>query len=142
MQAVALYAFCLLNSAYTCRVALFPAILTLGNIQVHICISNCSDKSSNIKSFVNEGFSFGTTLSIPNINPNYYYVWLGRHLDDPGFWGQNNIIENIIVLKNLFNIIWYDTYISGFRQIRNTDNFQIWFRLRQFWKLNLVSFNT
>ena len=85
MWAIALYAFCPLNSAYACRVALLPAILALGNAQVHICVLNCSNKSSNVKSSVNEGFGLGTALSIPNINPDYYYVQLQRHLDDPGF---------------------------------------------------------
>ena len=85
MWAIALYALCPLNSAYVCRVALLPAILALGNAQVHICALNCSNKSSDVKSSVNEGFGLETALSIPNINLDYYYVQLWRHLDDPGF---------------------------------------------------------
>ena len=93
MWAIALYAFCPLNSVYAYRVALLLAILALGNTWVHICISNCSNKSSNVKSSVNKGFGLGTTLSIPNINPDYYHIWLWRHLNDSGFQYQNNIVK-------------------------------------------------
>jgi len=55
-------------------VILFPAILALGNAQIHIYTLNCSDKSSDVKSSVNEGFSFGTALSVPNIDPDYCHV--------------------------------------------------------------------
>ena len=58
-----------------------------------------------------------------------------------GFNIRTTSLKNVVVLENSFNIVWYNMCVSGFRQIRNANNLQIWFRLRQFWGLNLISFN-
>ena len=47
----------------------------------------------------------------------------------------------MIVFKNFFDVIRCDTYVRGFGKVRNTDNFQIRFGLRQSWRLNLIGFD-
>jgi len=76
MWAITFDTFCSLNSAYTCRVILFPAIFALGNTWIHVCILNGGNESFYVEPSFNKGFSFGAALSILNVNPYYSYVRL------------------------------------------------------------------
>ena len=53
---------------------LFPTILTLWNTQVHVSITNCGDKASNVESPVDKALCFYTVLSIPNVNRDNGHV--------------------------------------------------------------------
>jgi len=72
--AITFYTFCSLNSVYACRVAPFPAIFALEDASIHISALNGGDESSYVKSLVNKRFSFGTALSISNIDSYYCHV--------------------------------------------------------------------
>jgi len=76
MQAITFYTFCPLNSAYACRVALFPAVFALRNAWIHVCILNGGNVSSYIESLVDKRFGFGVVLSIPNVGPYKCHVGL------------------------------------------------------------------
>jgi len=66
-------------------------------------------------------------LSIPNIDPNYSHIQLGRDLDDsrPGY--KDNIIENVVRLEDLLNILRQDVCAGLFVQVRDSYNFEIEF---------------
>jgi len=85
IQAVIFDVLCLLDFANTCSVALFPAIFALGDAWVHISTMNSCDESSYVELLVNEGFSFGATLSILDVDPYDGYVGFWRDLDYSGF---------------------------------------------------------
>jgi len=52
-------------------------ILALWHSRIHVCSLNCSDETSNIKSFVDETFGLKAALRVPYIDPNDGYVRLG-----------------------------------------------------------------
>jgi len=54
--------------------ALFLAIFALENTWGQVCFSNHSDRVADIKAPLNQIFSFNSTLHIPNINPDNYYI--------------------------------------------------------------------
>ena len=85
MWAVTFDIFCPLDSTYACRMIPFPTIFTLGNTWIHVCALNGSDEFSYVKPLINKGFSFGATLSIPNVNLYYSHVGFWRNLDYSGF---------------------------------------------------------
>jgi len=49
------------HAASKCCMIPLPTILALGYTWVHICISDCYDVASYIKTPIDEAFSFGTT---------------------------------------------------------------------------------
>ena len=85
MQAVTFDTLCLLDSANACSMASFPAIFVLGDTWVHVSTTNSYNESSYIELSVNEEFSFGATLSIPNVNSYDGYVRFWGDLDYSGF---------------------------------------------------------
>jgi len=71
MRTITLYAFGILNSADTCRVAPFPIVFTLWYAWVYVGTMNCGDEASYIESSVDEAFGLEPALSVPDVNPNY-----------------------------------------------------------------------
>jgi len=69
------------------------SILALRDIWVHVCSLNHCNVTSNIKTSVNEVFSLGTTLRVPDINLDYSYVRFRRYFDDIGLGYKNSVIE-------------------------------------------------
>ena len=69
-------AFSSLDLTYACYITSLPAVFALGDIWIHVCISNDADESSNIDPSIDEGFGFGAALSIPNINSYYGHIQL------------------------------------------------------------------
>jgi len=63
-----------------------PAILVLQYAWIHICTPNCCDETTNV-------------------DPYDGHVGFGGYLDDAWFRDKDNIIEQVVVLQNIFNII-------------------------------------
>ena len=76
MRAITLYVFSLLDSIYTSCMFPFQTIFALENSQIHIYASNSKNIATNVKAPVNETLSFGTSLNIPDIDPNDGYIRL------------------------------------------------------------------
>ena len=131
MWPIAPYTFSSLNTANTCCMAPLPTILTLWHSRVHVCAMNCCNITSYVKSTINNGLGVLTCLSVPDVNPYDSHVWLGRHLDNTRFWGKYNVVENVIILENIFNFIWSNTTVSFLADKRNTHNLEVRFGL---WK--------
>ena len=68
-----------------CQVAPFPAVLTLWNTWIHICATNSHNKSSNIKTTIDNVLCQRTALEIPDIYLNYHYIRFGRYFNDMWF---------------------------------------------------------
>ena len=68
-----------------CQVASFPAVLTLWNIYIHIYATNSCNKSSNIKTMIDNVLCQRTALEIPDIHLNYHYIRFERYFDDMWF---------------------------------------------------------
>ena len=73
----------------------FPTVLVLWYTWVHVYTPNCHDMASYVEIPINKTFGFGTALSIPNIDPNYYYVWFQGGFDNSRFGYKDNIIEDM-----------------------------------------------
>ena len=94
-----------LSSAQESCISLFPSILALRDIWVHVHTSNSSNVVSYIEISVNKPVCLTSALDIPNIQPNDHYIQFRWHFDDSGFWSNYDVIENIIVLNDHFNNI-------------------------------------
>jgi len=60
----------------TCKSYMFLllAILALGDTRVYIYFLNSSDIAAYVGAFINQVFSFCTTLGISNIDPNNNHI--------------------------------------------------------------------
>ena len=81
-----------------------PAIFALGDTWVHVCSSDCSDVVTYVEASVDEKFCVLTALHIPNVDPDYGHIRLGRDFDDSRLGRKGNVIENMILFQNGFNI--------------------------------------
>ena len=114
MRTITLYTFGILDSADTCRVAPFPTVFILWYAGVHVSTMNCGNESSYIESSVDEALGLGPTLSVPDVNLNYWHVQFRGHFDDSGFWCQHNIVEDMVALQNFFDVIRDNMRVSVF----------------------------
>ena len=85
---------------------LFPEILTLEHTRVYVCPFDGSNIIPYIEAPVNETFCLTSTLNIPDIQPDNSHIQLWGDLDDMKFWGQHNIIEDVILFNNILYNIW------------------------------------
>ena len=111
VRSTALYTFWALNSARESRMTPFPTVFTLRNTRVCISYSNCRNISSDIETPINKAFSLDSTLGIPNVNLYNHYIRLGRYFDYPQFRGKGNVVEDLILLNDIFNIFWWETFL-------------------------------
>jgi len=44
-------------------------------------------------------------LSVPNIDPDYGHVGLGKDFDDMRFRCRDNVIKDVVAFENTFDII-------------------------------------
>jgi len=44
-------------------------------------------------------------LSVPNIDPDYGHVRLGRDFDDTRFRHKDNVVKDVVAFENVFNVI-------------------------------------
>ena len=120
-----------------------PAILTFGYPWVYVHLSNCSNVPSNIKASIDKVLSLAPTLNIPNVYPDNGHIRLGRNLDDSWFGSKNNIVKNLILLYDVFDIARRETnlrIIVGV--IWDAYDFQIGLGLWEMWNLNTRGINT
>ena len=85
VRTVILYTFGSLNAAREGRMSPLPAILALGNSQIHACAPNCRNVIPYIKAPVNEHLCVFTTLDIPDVDPDDGHVRFGRDFDNSRF---------------------------------------------------------
>ena len=117
-----------------------PAVLALGNSRVHVCASNSRDVVAYVKTSIYEHFSIFTTLDIPYVDPDYGHVRFGRDFDNSRFGCKRNIVENVILFENGFNIRGRELVSRIFmREERNSYDFQVGFRHRESRILHLQS---
>ena len=85
VRTIALYTFRSLNVTREGRMTPLPAVLALGNSQIHICASNCCNVVTYIEASIDEHFSIFTALDIPDVDPNYGHVQFRRDFDNSRF---------------------------------------------------------
>jgi len=123
---IVLDAFGPLDSTWECGMTPFPAVFILRNPRVYVSISNSHNEPTDIEASVNKSLGFTATLDIPYIDPNNCHVWFRRHFDDAWFEYKSNIVENLILLDDSFNIVWGKAILSiAMREKRNTYNLEI-----------------
>jgi len=140
MRAIALNTFSFLDVAYTSCMSPFPAVFTLWNIRVYICSINSGNWTSNIESPVNNFFGFRAVLHILYVNPNDRHIWFQRDLDDSRLRCENNIIENVIIFKDSFDIVRQHLCVQLICKVGNSYNLEVGFQLRESWRRNLICF--
>jgi len=64
-------------------------------------------------------------LGVPNVNPNNGHVGLGRHLDDMRLGSEDDIVEQVVVLEDIFNFIQRNTTVGFLANEGNTYNLEI-----------------
>ena len=90
-----------LKSLYTtdsCHMTPLPAVLALWYAWVHICTLNCCDETTNVEPSVNDFLSIGSVLCVPNVNLYDGHVGFEGYLNDVWFRGEDNVIEQVVVL--------------------------------------------
>ena len=130
-----------LNMTNTCYIASLSTILALWHSRVHVYTPDHYNVSSYIKLMIDYGLCILTHLDVPNVDLYNSHIWLGRHLDNTRLWSEYNIVENVIVLENIFNFIQSDMTVGFLANIRNTHNFEVIFGLRKscWWHLICIS---
>jgi len=63
-------------------VFLFPAVLALEDIRIHVCTTDSCNVTSNVEASVDEILSFRTTLRILNVDLDNSYVRFRRGFDN------------------------------------------------------------
>ena len=112
VRSVILYAFWALNSARESRITLLPTVFILRNARVCISYSNHHNIPSNIKTSINMVFSLDSALCVPNVDPHNGHIRLWWYFDYPWFGGKNNVVEDMILLYDVFDIIWCDVLLE------------------------------
>ena len=111
VRSIALYTFQALNSARESQTISFSTVFTLRNTRVYISHSNCCNIPSDIKIPINKTFSLDSTLGIPNVDPYDHYIRLGRYFDYPQFGDKGNVVKDLILLNDIFNIFWWEMFL-------------------------------
>ena len=112
VRSVTLYAFWALNSARESQMTPLPTVFTLRNTRVHISHSNHHNIPSNIETSINKAFSLGSTLCIPNVDPHNGHIRLQWYFDYPWFGGKSNVVKDMILLYDVFDIVWCDALLG------------------------------
>ena len=108
MRSVTLYAFWALNSARESHMTPFSTVFTLRNARICISHSNCCNIPSDIETSINKAFSLDSALCIPNVDPHSSHIRLRRDFDHPWFGGKSNVVEDMILLYDVFDVVWCD----------------------------------
>jgi len=64
-------------------------------------------------------------LDVPNVDLYNGYVGLGRHLDNTRFESKNNIVEQVVVLEDIFNFVQRNTTVGFLTNEGNIYNLEI-----------------
>lgn len=84
---------------------LFPAVFVLRHIRVHIYPSDGGNVVSYIETSVNKTLCLAPIVNIPNVQPNNGYIQFWEYLDNMWFRYQGNVIKNLILFDDIFNIL-------------------------------------
>ena len=142
VRAVALDTFGTLDSAWESRVSPFSAIFALQNSRVHVSSSNCCNIPSNVEGMVDEAFSSATTLNIPNINPDDWHVGFGWHFDNLWFGSESNVVEDLVLLYDSFDVTGDKTVLRiTMQEIQDAYYFEIGLWLGETRNFDLESVN-
>ena len=129
MRSVTLYAFWALNSARESQMTPFPTVFTLRNARVRISHSNCHNIPSDVEISINKTFSLDSALCIPNVDPHNSHIRLQWHFDYPRFGGKGNVVEDMILLYDVFDVVLCDTLlriVASMWIIWDTDDLEVW----------------
>ena len=127
--AITFDALCPLYPAWESGMSPFLAIFALENSRIHVCSSDGSDIVANIEASVYKHFSIMSTLNVPYVYPDNCHVGLQRNFDYSWFWHKRDVIEDMILSKNCFDISWCKFFLRVQMGIEwDTDDFQVWFR--------------
>ena len=105
MRAIIPYTLRSLYMTDSCHMTPLPTILALQYAWVHIYTPNCCNETTNVKPLVNDFLSIGSILYILNVNSYNSHVRFGGYLNDMWFRDKDNVIKQVVVLQNIFNII-------------------------------------
>jgi len=111
VRAIVLDILRVLDSIGYCYMFPLPTIFALRDIRVHVGSSNGGNKLLYIKTPVNKTFGLTPTLNIPNINLDNRHVRLWWHLDNSWFWGEDNVVKNLVLFDDAFHISRYKTFV-------------------------------
>ena len=114
-----------LNVANTCHMPPLPTVFALWYIWIYIHTTYCCNITSNIESTIDNSFSVLTWLGVPDIDPYNGHVRFRRHFDDARFQGKNNVVEDMIVLENIFNFIRWNLVVGFFADEWNAYNLEV-----------------
>ena len=109
----------------SCQVILLLAIFALGDTKVHIGTPHYSNNVSNIESSVDDFSSIATILVILNINLDNYYIQLGRDFNNVWSQHKDNVIEDVIIFEDAFDILRGDMHARIVNIIQNAYNFKV-----------------
>ena len=105
-----------------------PAVLALWNSRIHVSASNSRDVVAYVEASVYEYLSILTALDIPYVDPYYGHIRLGRDFDNSRFGSKRNIVEDVILFEDGFNIRRRELVSRiSMREERNSYDFQIGF---------------
>jgi len=130
--------FSFLDSAQKGKISLLPAILVLRDARVHVCTYDGGDIAFYIKVPINQFFHFTTTLNIPDVHQNNDHIQLGEVFDNEWLRYQNNIVEDVVFLDDIFNHTQSNRGNCIFLKIRNIYNFKIELGLGELWNFNSI----
>ena len=99
---------------------------------------NCCNKTSDVELSVYDFFGIWTVLDVPYVNPDDGHVGFWRYLNDLRFVCKNNVIEQVIVLKDIFDVVWWNLTIGLLTNIWNFYNLEVEFRLQKSGWWNLI----
>jgi len=125
VRTITLDAFGSLNSTQKHRVVSPPTILALGDSRIHVCSSNGSDVVTYVEAPVDEHFGIAATLYISYINLDDYHVGFWGDFDDSRLQCQSDVVENIVVLDDIFDHTQVDGGGGDFLKIWKTYDLQV-----------------
>ena len=107
------------------------AILALRDTRIHIGTLNGSNILSNIiEASIGETFSLTSVLDVLNVKPYDWHVRFGQYFDYTWFWGEDNVIKDLILFNDSFNIVGGEMLVGiVVGEKWNAYNFQIGLRL-------------
>ena len=131
MRAIALHTLGPLNVADTSHVTPFLVVLVLQHTRIHIGTTDYSNIASNIEVSVNDLLGIRPILSIPDVNSDNSHVWLRWNLDNSRFECKNNLVKDVVLLEDFFDVLRQNAHIDLIIQIGNSYNFQVGFWLQK-----------
>ena len=91
---------------------------------------------------VDEAFSSATTLNIPNINPDDWHVGFGWHFDNLWFGSESNVVEDLVLLYDSFDVTGDKTVLRiTMQEIQDAYYFEIGLWLGETRNFDLESVN-